>query len=63
MSRPPLKYLLNPCDIDRARILAPIGDLLAHLQRRLVESTECPCCRATRILAFALTTFVIGLLL
>ncbi len=57
------RHYLNPCDIDRARILAPIGDLLAAGQRRLIESTDCPCCRFGRTLALALIAFTLGALL
>ena len=57
------RHYLSPCDVDRARILAPIGDLMAFLQRKLIESTDCPCCRFGRTLALALIAFTLGALL
>ena len=56
-------HRINPCDIARFRVLAPIGDLLDTAQRRLIESTDCPCCRFGRTLAIAFIAFVIGLAL
>ena len=56
-------HRINPCDIARFRALAPIGDLMAFLQRKLIESTDCPCCRFGRTLALALIAFTLGALL
>lgn len=51
----------NPCDIGRARVLAPVGDLMAWLQEHLIDSTSCPCCRFGRVVGIALGAFVLGL--
>lgn len=40
----PIYRRLNPCDIARYRIIAPIGDAVAKL------ATDCNCCNGFRIL-------------
>ena len=42
-------YALNPCDIDRLRFLAPIGDALAALWDGFTSFTDCACCLGTRL--------------
>jgi len=61
--RPPLKYLLNPCDIDRAKVLAPIGDAFAAIYRRFTAGTECECCLGARVAGLTLAATGLGLAL
>lgn len=49
-----LKYLLNPCDVDRLPFLAPIGDAVAKL------AVECPCCNGFRIIIALAIGIAIG---
>lgn len=49
-----LRYKLNPCDIDRYPVLAPLGDLLAHL------ASECPCCNTLRVVVAIPVSIIIG---
>lgn len=58
--KPHLKYRLNPCDIDRFKALAPIGDALAGLWEGFVASTECPCCLGTRLTLTVILALGIG---
>lgn len=60
--RPPLRYLLNACDIDRHPSLAPIGDWLADFfERRFrIPTHDCPCCMAVRILLLTLAGTAAG---
>lgn len=53
----PLKYLLNPCDIERHEILAPLGDFLAKF------SPECPCCSTVRWALITIAAFSLGYVL
>lgn len=46
----PLRYRLNPCDIARFRILAPVGDALAAVWNAFTYGTECNCCLGTRLI-------------
>lgn len=55
--KPKLQHLLNPCDIDRLPVLAPIGDLAAKLV------THCPCCNGFRIIFAFAAGFAIGVYL
>lgn len=53
--RVPLRYRLNPCDIDRDPRLARLGDWLAdyfdiHFRN---PTHDCPCCMAVRVLLLA----------
>lgn len=45
----PLRYRLNPCDYERYRVLAPIGDALAVIWETFTAGTDCPCCLGTRL--------------
>lgn len=54
MTTPKLRHQLNPCDIDRYAVLAPVGDLIAKL------ATECPCCNGLRILTALAIGFLLG---
>lgn len=47
------RHCLNPCDLERLRFLAPVGDLLAAFYQRLTDGTDCPCCLGARIVAVA----------
>lgn len=60
MSRIPLKYVANPCDIDRWALLAPAGDALAALWERFTGDTDCPCCLGARLLAAAVGSAALG---
>lgn len=61
--RTPLKYLLNPCDMDRLPVLALIGTPLVKLWRGFVYGTDCPCCLGARLIAVAAAFFAVGLML
>lgn len=66
MSKPPSvlwRHYVNPCDIDRHPALAPLGDALTAVYHATIESTDCPCCRAIRVLVVIVFSFAIGLLL
>ena len=49
-STEPLAYRLNPCDIARFAVLAPLGDALAATYRGFTYGTDCQCCLGTRLL-------------
>lgn len=49
-----LPYLINPCDQERHRWLAPVGDAAAALWHAFVGNTVCPCCLGFRLLALTL---------
>lgn len=51
-----LKFLLNPCDIDRHPSLQPVGDWLASW------ASHCPCCNSARVLIAGSLGFGAGLL-
>lgn len=55
-----LRHALNYCDIDRFRVLAPIGDAMHHLWRGFVYGTECSCCLATRLVLLVLLAGAAG---
>lgn len=50
----PLHLRLNPCDIARFPVLAPLGDALALL------APECKCCAGTRVLIALLVGLGLG---
>lgn len=56
-----LYYFCNPCDIDRAKPLAPLGDLMAKLWRVFTYGTDCPCCLFTRLIVLLVVAFGVGL--
>lgn len=56
----PLRYRLNPCDIGRFSILAPLGDGLAALWHAFTAKTECPCCLGTRLVVALCIAFALG---
>lgn len=60
-----MRYRLNPCDMDRFRVLAPVGDALAAFFDTVIyRGTDgCPCCMAVRIIALAAVTFAVGVVL
>lgn len=41
--------MLNHCDYDRLKVLAPIGNALAWGWHVFVRGTHCPCCLGTRL--------------
>lgn len=49
-SRTPLRYLLNFCDIDRLKFLAPIGDAVTAIWNGFTFGTDCTCCLGTRLI-------------
>jgi len=51
-----LRHKLNPCDIDRYPVLAPVGDLLAYL------ASECPCCNTLRVFFALAVAFPLGVI-
>lgn len=55
-------YAINPCDIDRLRILAPIGDALAALWDGFTAFTDCACCLGTRLAFVIALAFYAGTL-
>lgn len=59
----PLKYLLNPCDLDRHKVLEYLGDGIAAVWRGFTAGTECPCCLGTRLIAGLALAFLAGALL
>lgn len=56
-------YLINPCDMDRYKGLAPIGDALAKIFQWFTAGTECQCCLGTRIVLLAALSFTAGAVL
>lgn len=58
--RTPLKYLINPCDIDRARVLAPVGDLLHKVWQGFIYGTDCTCCLGSRLVVWTAAVFMLG---
>lgn len=56
-------YRINPCDIDRHKALAPVGDALAKFYEVMTAGTECPCCLGARLAVLAIGSFLIGLVL
>lgn len=58
-----MRYLLNPCDIDRLRGLVVVGDALAWLFERFIAGTECVCCLGMRLAALTLVSFTLGAVL
>ena len=56
----PLRYLLNPCDIDRHRHLTALGDGIASLWHLFTRGTECPCCLGTRLILLTLAAVGLG---
>lgn len=56
-------YAGNPCDIDRMRILAPVGDALAALWDGFTAFTDCACCLGTRLALALALAFYLGTLL
>lgn len=69
----PLRYLLNPCDMERAAILAPIGDAIYWFYKKFtagmlnpgdeLPTYPCPCCLGMRTLFVIMLAFIIGLLI
>jgi hypothetical protein len=55
-ARTPLRYRLNPCDTERYRVLAPVGDSLAALYDRFTAGTECACCLGMRLISLIVLT-------
>lgn len=53
----PLKYKINPCDYERYKFLAPIGDFVAWF------GSDCKCCSGARVLGAAIIGFVLGALI
>ena len=53
----PFKYKINPCDYERYKVLAPIGDFVA------LFGSDCKCCSGARVLAAAIIGFVLGALI
>lgn len=58
--KPLLRHQLNPCDVDRFRGLAAVGDALAFLFERFTAGTECICCLGMRLVALAVGSFALG---
>jgi hypothetical protein len=58
-----LHYQINPCDMDRFKFLAPIGDALAAIYEGFNAGTECVCCRGARLVALAVLSFTLGAVL
>ena len=58
-----LRHKLNPCDIDRYPVLAPLGDMLAASFKLLTYGTDCPCCLAVRVALLAAASFTLGAVL
>ena len=60
----PLKYRLNPCDIDRLPALATIGDALAEFFEAAFRrpTHDCPCCMAVRVIILTAVAFAAGYL-
>lgn len=52
----PLKYRLNPCDIDRLPKLKPLGGFFALF----AYGTDCTCCLGARIAAAFSIGIIIG---
>lgn len=61
-AKTPWRYRLNPCDIDRSRVLAPLGDALALIWRAFTTKTDCPCCLGLRLVAAVSLSYLAGLL-
>lgn len=61
--RPPLRYWLNPCDMERHPALVRVGDALAWIWDTLTAGTDCACCLGARVVALVLGTAVITALL
>lgn len=57
------RYNFNPCDLERFRVLAPIGDAAAALYLRLTAGTDCPCCLGMRVGAVVVIAFTLGAVL
>lgn len=55
-------YAINPCDIDRLRFLAPLGDALAALWDGFTAFTDCACCLGTRLALVIALAFFAGTL-
>lgn len=55
--------LINPCDMDRYKGLAPIGDALAKIFQWFTAGTECSCCLGARVVFLAGLSFVSGAVL
>lgn len=53
-----LKYKLNPCDMDRYPVLAPLGDVFASVTK--LFTVECNCCTGARILVGIAASFALG---
>lgn len=53
-----LKYLFNPCDMDRHPVLKPVGDFFALFS----AGTDCTCCLGARIFFALVIGFTIGAL-
>ena len=58
----PLKFMLNPCDVERHPSLAPIGDALASLYDRFTAGTDCPCCLGARLAGALIAAATLGAL-
>lgn len=59
-NRTPLKYLINPCDIDRAKVLAPVGDVLHKVWKAFIYGTECTCCLGSRLVVWSVIMYTLG---
>lgn len=54
-----LRHIINPCDIDRAKVLAPLGDALHRVWAVFTYGTECTCCLGTRVIMLIAVTAAI----
>lgn len=57
------RYNFNPCDMDRFKAIAPIGDALAFIWDTFTGGTECNCCLGTRLVVALAAALCLGLLL
>lgn len=53
---------INPCDIDRCPLLAPIGDA-CYATYKLYNNVDCDCCKGMRIIATGLVGIGVGIIL
>lgn len=56
-------YAFNPCDIDRKKFLAPLGDTLATVWDTFTAFTDCACCLGTRLVVWTALCVYVGTLL
>lgn len=62
-TQPPAKlyHQLNPCDIDRFKPLAPVGDAAHLLWKLFTFGTDCTCCLGFRLIFLVLAAFGAGM--